>query len=74
MPGVFRPYNLVDVLNTINEQSSALTGSAQMITTLGAFAEADETVGAVDVVAASVQLASSETWDSGTNWGAFSWG
>jgi len=74
MPGVFRPYNLVDVLGTINDQSAALIGSAQMITTLGAFAEADETLGASDVVSATTQLASVQTWDSGTNWGAFSWG
>lgn len=72
-PGVVRPYNLVDVINTLNQQSTALTGSEQMITTLGVFAEADETLGVTDTVTALVAAASAQAWDLGNNWGAITW-
>lgn len=71
--GVFRPYNLVDVLSTLNQQSTALSGSEQMITTLGAFAEADETLGLVDTVATLKATQTSQGYDEGWNWGGITW-
>lgn len=73
MPGVFRPYNLIDVINTLNQQSTALTGSAQTITTLGSFAEADETLGVIDSATATTSTAAGQGWDNGQNWGNFTW-
>lgn len=71
--GVFRPYNLVDVISTLNQQSTA-SSSGTTITTLGSFAEADETLGVIDSATAVTQVASTQVWDSGTNWGLFTWG
>lgn len=71
--GVFRPYNLTDVISTLNQQSTALNGSAQMITTLGAFAEADENLGLVDSATTLTATKASQAWDQGNNWGAITW-
>lgn len=71
--GVFRPYNLVDVLSTLNQQSTALSGSEQMITTLGAFAEADETLGLVDSVTTLKATQTAQGYDEGWNWGGVTW-
>jgi len=68
MPGVFRPYTLVDVLGTINQQSTQQTGD--IINGLGTFAETDENTTITDSAVATAQLNS--TWDNGT-WGAFIW-
>ena len=70
MPGVFRPYTLVDVLGTINENNAQQQTNGQ-INGLGAFVEADETLGAVDSVTTTVQT--NPAWDAG-QWGAFTWG
>lgn len=69
MPGVFRPYTLVDVLGAINEQNSQQQD--QTISGVGNFAEVDETLGAVDSVTAAVQA--NAAWDGG-QWGSFTWG
>lgn len=70
MPGVFRPYTLVDVLGTLNQQSGVLTGS-QIITGFGNFAETDEEMTIGDTMSTIVQTNS--VWDAGV-WGAFTWG
>lgn len=73
MPGVFRPYTLVDVLGTMNQETGELNGSQQIINGFGQFAEADETLGAIDSATTALTVASTETWDNAT-WGAFTWG
>ena len=71
MPGVFRPYTLVDVLGTLNSQNNQLQG-AQTITGLGDFGETNETAGFVDSATGTLN-AVAPAWD-GTFWGQFSWG
>ena len=68
MPGVFRPYTLVDVLGTMNEQLTAPTGDT--IDGFGFFAETDEAMTFNDSMATTVQANS--TYDNGV-WGAFTW-
>lgn len=70
MPGVFRPYTLVDVLGTLNQQNGQQQDTA--VSGLGNFGEADETLGAIDSVTATVS-ATAATYDSG-QWGQFTWG
>lgn len=70
MPGVYRPYSLVDVLGTLNDQSSQQQ-SGDLINGLGQFGEVDETLGAIDSMTTSVQT--NAAWDGG-EWGAFAWG
>jgi hypothetical protein len=69
MPGVFRPYTLVDVLGTMNEQITAPTGDT--ITGVGYFAETDEAFTLADKIATTVQA--TPAYDAGV-WGAFTWG
>lgn len=69
MPGVFRPYTLVDVLGTLNEQNQA-SGTAELVNGLGQFGEVDEAIPISDSCTASVQV--SPTWDGGP-WGQFTW-
>lgn len=69
MPGVFRPYNLVDVLGTMNEQLTAPTGD--VITSFGLFAETDESTTLADSMTTTVQPNS--PYDAGV-WGSFTWG
>lgn len=69
MPGVFRPYSLVDVLGVLNQQSTQQTDTT--VGGLGNFAEADETLGAIDSMTTTVQV--SPAYDAGV-WGAFTWG
>jgi hypothetical protein len=69
MPGVIRPYTLVDVLGTLNQQSTQNAGS---FTGLATFGEADETLGAIDSVTATLNTTPA-TWDNGA-WGQFTWG
>lgn len=71
MPGVFRPYTLVDVLGTLNDQSTANIGSDAIVNGLGVFAETDETASMADSMATTVQLNS--VYDAGV-WGALTWG
>jgi hypothetical protein len=66
--GVFRPYTLVDVLGTLNEQSQQQQGST--ITSQGFFAETDEGMTAHDTMTTAVQA--NAAWDAG-QWGAFTW-
>ena len=68
--GVFRPMNLIDVINTLNQQSTAVSGS---IGTLGVFAEDDETLGITDSATAVSTAVSAQGWDNGQNWGNFTW-
>lgn len=68
MPGVFRPYNLVDVLGTMNEQLTAPTGD--VIDSFGFFAETDEQFAFGDSMTTTVQVNSA--YDAGV-WGAFTW-
>lgn len=69
--GVFRPYTLVDVLGTMNQQITDATG-AQAVTGFGTFAEADETMTSNDSMTATLETASAATWDNVT-WGTFTW-
>lgn len=68
MPGVFRPYTLVDVLGTMNEQLTAPTGDT--IDGFGFFAETDEQMSFTDSVTTTVQV--NATYDNG-RWGSFTW-
>lgn len=70
VPGVFRPYTLVDVLGTINDELNSQGQSDTQINGLGTFAETDESTTMADSAATTVQANS--TWDSGV-WGAFTW-
>jgi hypothetical protein len=70
MSGVFRPYTLVDVLGTLNQQNGAQQD--QTTNGLGDFAEVDETLGAIDSMTTTLQVGS-PTWDNG-QWGSFTWG
>jgi hypothetical protein len=69
--GVFRPYTLVDVLGTMNQQITDMSGS-QSVTGFGTFAEADEAMTATDSATATPITASTATWDNVT-WGTFTW-
>lgn len=71
MPGVFRPYTLVDILGTLNDQTAGQVGSDQIIDGLGFFAETDESATLSDSMVTSVQLNS--TYDN-ANWGQITWG
>lgn len=70
MPGVYRPYTLVDILGTLNQQSSQQQG-AELVSGLGDFGEVDETLGAIDSMASTVQV--NPAWDAGF-WGTVTWG
>lgn len=69
--GVFRPYTLVDVLGTMNQQITDMTGT-QAVTGFGTFAEADEVMTTDDSVTTTLVTASTATWDNAT-WGTFVW-
>lgn len=70
--GVFRPYTLLDVLGTMNQQITDMTGAQQMVTGFGTLAEADESMTASDSATATLVTASGVTWDNAT-WGTFTW-
>lgn len=72
MPGVFRPYTLVDVLGTMNQENGNLTGGQQILTGFGQFAEADESATVSDSATGTLVVASTATWDN-TVWGEFTW-
>ena len=73
MPGVLRPYRLVDVLSTIyNQNGQGNTGSTATALTvpLSAVAEATEPATAADSAFAASQT--NLTWDQGV-WSAGTW-
>jgi hypothetical protein len=68
MPGVYRPYTLVDVLGALNQSQ---TDNQQGVTgSLSYFGESSETMPTADSVTGTVQTV--PTWDNGV-WGATSW-
>lgn len=73
MPGVLRPYNLVDVLATIYNQAGqgSSSGSTALTVPLSSVAEVDETATASDSAFGASQT--NITWDQGV-WSAASWG
>lgn len=72
MPGVFRPYTLVDVLGTMNDNSTQQTANDQ-IDGLSNFAQTNETFTVSDTVTGTPVVATTTTWDAVT-WGTFAWG
>jgi hypothetical protein len=68
MPGVFRPYTIVDVLGTINEQSVAAQGA--IVTGQGFFAQTNENFTSHDTMTTVVRT--NPTYDNGT-WGTLTW-
>jgi hypothetical protein len=68
VPGVYRPYTLVDVLGALNQQNTQQTGG--VVTAIGVFAETNEGMTSHDTMTAVVQVG--PNWDSG-EWGSFSW-
>lgn len=68
MPGVFRPYSLVDVLGAMNQQGQAQ--GASMTDGLGDFVEADEQGVLAD--SATVTHSAPPGWDQ-TTWGGCAW-
>lgn len=70
MPGIVRPYTLLDVLSTINDQLGQQAASSTSITGIGYFGEADEMLMLSDSVTGVV--GSPPGWDGG-NWGAIVW-
>lgn len=71
MPGVFRPYTLVDVLGTMNEQGVQATGN-DIINGLGDFGQTNEIFSLADAVTLAHQAGTLNTWDN-VAWGAFTW-
>jgi hypothetical protein len=72
MPGVYRPYTLVDILSTLNNQSGgSMVGSDQIISGLGFFAETDEGMTFTDSMITTVQA--NPAYDNG-EWGSVTWG
>ena len=70
MPGVFRPYTLVDVLGVLNEQSTQQLTST-VTAAVAVFAQTGEGSTVHDTVTTTVQA--NPAWDSGV-WGAATWG
>lgn len=68
MPGVFRPYTLVDVLGTINGQSQDVPDTT--VNGVGYYAEADESMEIGD--SATTYLQTAQAWDQG-QWGSIGW-
>ncbi len=71
MPGVFRPYSLVDVLGTMNDQSTDQS-QKDIITGLSVFDETAETFVPDDSMTTTHTAATNEVWGSNT-WGTFTW-
>jgi len=72
MPGVLRPYTLVDVLNTINDQTGmGSQGATSSLTIpLSSVGEVDEATTVADSAFGSVST--STAWDRGV-WNAGTW-
>jgi len=71
MPGVFRPYTLVDILGTMNDQSTQQTAN-DVTDGVGDFGETNETFSVGESVTGSVVVLSQVFWDNAT-WGTFTW-
>lgn len=72
MPGVFRPYTLVDVLGTMNEQTADQIGN-DIIDGLSDFAQTNEQFTFADTLTGTHRTTSTtEFWDAVT-WGTFTW-
>lgn len=74
MPGVIRPYTLVDVLATINQNATnnGATVGANAVA-FGIIAEADESIPASSIAdAATTAAAATAGWDQG-QWGSVGW-
>lgn len=71
MPGVFRPYTLVDVLGQLNEQSQQAQQNGAQVVAVGTFAQTGEQTTMTDAVTTTVQA--SPAWDGGV-WGSVTWG
>lgn len=73
MPGVLRPYTLVDVLSTINSQNGqgSMGNPTTLTVPLSSIAEADETVVSADSAFVSTQTGAA-LWDQGV-WSAGTW-
>ncbi len=70
MPGVNRPYTLVDVLGALNDQIGAISPNGATTPGLGLVEEVDETVLCTDPATATIEPPA--TWDNGT-WGTTVW-
>jgi hypothetical protein len=64
--GVFRPYTLIDILGSLNDNNQ----QESTVVAQGYFAEADEGTTVHDTMATTVQP--SPAWDAGV-WGQFTW-
>jgi hypothetical protein len=77
MPGVIRPYTLVDLLGAINGQSQASTSTTTgaSATGFGVVAEADEQITSAQVAdsAGGQVVTAAPGWDQEV-WGAWAWG
>lgn len=76
MPGVLRPYTLIDLLGAINGQSSASsdTTTGASATGFGVVAEADESIPATSLLDAATGLVVTAAPGWGQEvWGAFAW-
>jgi hypothetical protein len=73
MPGVIRPYTLLDVLATINQNATGNATVGANTSAFGIIAEADESIPAAAVAdAATAAVAATAGWDQGT-WGGVGW-
>lgn len=76
MPGVIRPYTLIDVLGAINGQSQASTDTTTgaSATGFGVVAEADEQITATQITdaATTILVTAAPGWDQEV-WGAWAW-
>lgn len=73
MPGVLRPYTIIDVLATINNQNGqgSLGGQTALTVPLSSVAEADDQTTSSDTAFASTQTGGT-LWDQGV-WSAATW-
>jgi hypothetical protein len=69
--GVFRPYTFVDVLGTINQQSTQSSSTTQ-IDGVGFVGESDETMTGADSATDLLQTAAMSVWDTAL-WGSVAW-
>lgn len=71
MPGILRPYTLIDILATINDQAGQQQADSTALTApLSSVAEADEQTTVSDSATGSVRAP--QGWDQGV-WGGSSW-
>lgn len=70
MPGVFRPYTLVDILGTLNQGVQQATQGDTIITGTSVIGEADENMALSDTVTGTVTT--NQGWNQVT-WGTVAW-